>query len=55
MRGIFKGKKKGVPTTVRFDLDQLEHAKIMRINVSEVCRQALKKEILRLKPPKTRR
>jgi hypothetical protein len=45
MNGILKGKEKGVPTTVRFEIDQLDLAKEMRINVSEVCRQALKSEI----------
>ncbi len=52
MKFILKGPLKGVPTTVRFDLDQLESAKSLRINVSEVCRQALRKEIKRLTPKK---
>lgn len=48
MSAILKGEMKNEPTTVRFEPGQLEKAKDLRINVSEVSRQALQKEIERL-------
>ncbi len=42
---IFRGSKKGVPTTVRFEIGQVEKAIECGLNISEVCRQALTEEL----------
>jgi hypothetical protein len=53
MSNILKGKPKSEPTTVRFEPGQLDEARRLRINVSEVSRQALADQISELKGKKS--